>query len=72
VGHHGSKYSSGDAFLDEVAASTAVISVGKNNRYGHPTDEALGRLQAHGAKIYRTDMDGAVIFVSDGESFSLK
>jgi competence protein ComEC len=72
VGHHGSKYSSSNEFLDAVAATFAAISVGAHNRYGHPTNEALGRLQAHGAKIYRTDEDGTVIFVSNGEEFSLK
>lgn len=72
VGHHGSKYSSGNEFLDAVGAAFAAISVGAKNRYGHPTDEALGRLQAHGAKIYRTDEVGTVVFVSNGNEFNIK
>ncbi len=72
IGHHGSKYSSGNAFLDTVGAALAVVSAGEDNRYGHPTDEALGRVYAHGAKIYRTDVDGTVIFTSTGETFEIK
>ncbi len=71
VGHHGSKYSSSNAFLDMVAPLFAAISVGKN-RYGHPTEEALSRLAAHHIQTYRTDEFGTVIFVSDGESFIKK
>ncbi len=56
VGHHGSKYSSTDAFLAAVHPAKAYIEVGKNN-YGHPTQDALGRLQKSGAKIFRTDLD---------------
>ena len=66
VGHHGSKYSSGQAFLAAVKPVVAIISVGKN-RYGHPTQEALERLKAVGAKILRTDEAGDVEVVSDGE-----
>lgn len=59
VGHHGSKYSSGDALLSALGADTAVISVGYNN-YGHPTEETLERLAAYGYNVYRTDIDGRV------------
>ncbi|MGM9618319.1 MAG: DNA internalization-related competence protein ComEC/Rec2 [Oscillospiraceae bacterium] len=59
VGHHGSKYSSDEAFLDAVDAETAVISVGDNS-YGHPTEEALRRLAEQGMEIYRTDWQGDV------------
>lgn len=72
VGHHGSRYSSSNEFLDAVAPEFAAISVGARNRYGHPTEETLGRLAAHNIKTYRTDLNGAVVFVSDGVSFSLK
>ena len=57
VGHHGSAYSSTDAFLAAVQPKEAVIEVGKNN-YGHPTQSSMNRLLAAGAKIFRTDMDG--------------
>lgn len=66
VAHHGSKYSSASEFLRAVKPALAVISVGKNN-YGHPTKEALERLKGVGAKIMRTDQDGDVEVVSDGE-----
>ena len=67
VGHHGSKYSSSEEFLRAVKPALAVISVGKKNRYGHPTQEALERLQVVGARILRTDESGDIEIVSDGE-----
>ncbi len=69
VGHHGSRYSSSNAFLDAVGASTAVVSVGAKNRYGHPTEETLARLEAHRMEIDRTDLEGTLVFVSNGERF---
>lgn len=60
VGHHGSKYASTQAFLDKIRPTTAVISVGKGNRYGHPTQEALSRLTAVGAITRRTDLEGTI------------
>lgn len=71
VAHHGSKYSSSNAFLDMVAPLFAAISVGKN-RYGHPTSETLNRLNDHQIKTYRTDEFGTVVFVSDGNEFRIK
>lgn len=59
VAHHGSKYSSGNEFLAKVSPDAAVIGVGKNS-YGHPTSEAISRLQKAGALIYRTDLDGTI------------
>ena len=61
VGHHGSKYSTGNALLSAVMPEAAVISVGENS-YGHPSTEALSRLSAHGVMIYRTDTDGNISF----------
>ena len=60
VGHHGSKYSSSLDFLEAIRPEMAVISAGRANRYGHPTEETLGRLQHIGATIKRTDTDGDV------------
>ena len=60
VGHHGSKTSSGKEFIDEINPKYSVISVGKNNRYGHPNKEVLNNLQD--SKIYRTDQDGSIMF----------
>ena len=59
VGHHGSKRSTCDAWLDAIAPDAAIISVGYNN-YGHPTAETLERLQAHNIPIYRTDQMGDI------------
>jgi competence protein ComEC len=66
VAHHGSKTSTGEEFLKRIKPALAVISVGKNNRYGHPTDEVLERLTEVGAKILRTDLAGEIEVVSDG------
>jgi len=60
VGHHGSKTSSSKEFINEINPKYGVISVGKNNRYGHPNKEALDNLKD--SKIYRTDQDGSVMF----------
>jgi len=71
VAHHGSKYSTSDAFLSAVKSEIAVISVGAKNTYGHPTPEVLQRLEKSGIKVLRTDKDGDVDFVSDGENIKL-
>ena len=60
VGHHGSKTSSSESFIDEIQPKYSVISVGKNNRYGHPNKEVLENLQY--SKTYRTDQDGSIMF----------
>ena len=60
VGHHGSKTSSSKLFIDEVNPKNSIISVGKNNRYGHPNKEVLNNLD--NSKIYRTDKDGSIMF----------
>ncbi len=60
VGHHGSRYSTGEEFLGIVQPETAIISVGANNSYGHPTQETLERLAAAGCTVYRTDLQGNV------------
>ena len=66
VAHHGSRYSSSQEFLEVVRPKAAVISVGKNS-FGHPTKEVLKGLGAVGAKVWRTDNEGTVEIVSDGE-----
>ena len=60
VGHHGSKTSSGKEFINKINPKYSIISVGKNNRYGHPNKEVLNNLEK--SKIYRTDMDGSIMF----------
>jgi competence protein ComEC len=62
VGHHGSKYSTGANFLSKVFPREAIISVGKNNRYGHPTSEVLEFLKNRGIRILRTDESGDIIY----------
>ncbi|MED1469275.1 ComEC/Rec2 family competence protein [Bacillus salipaludis] len=72
VGHHGAKTSTSAAFLKAVKPSYAVISVGKNNNYGHPTSTVLNRLKAQKVKIYRTDLSGNIIFTTNGSTLSVK
>ena len=60
VGHHGSKTSSSKEFINEINPKYSIISVGKNNRYGHPNKEVLENLSK--SKIYRTDQDGSIMF----------
>lgn len=62
VGHHGSRTSTSLRFLEAVAPTQALISVGRDNRYGHPYPEVLDRLASIGAKILRTDLTGTMIF----------
>ena len=60
AGHHGSKTSSSKEFIDTINPKYSIISVGKNNRYGHPNKEALDNLED--SKIYRTDVEGSIMF----------
>ena len=70
VAHHGSRFSSTMEFLNKVDPQYAVISVGKNNCYGHPHEEVLERLKGIGAKILRTDQLGTVVVKSDGKTIT--
>lgn len=72
VAHHGSSYSSTDVFLDKVKPYYAVISVGKNNIYNHPSNKTLEKLNKRNIKVYRTDLDGTIVFISDGDNLSVK
>ena len=68
VAHHGSKNSTYEAFLQAVNPQIALISSGRNNRYGHPHEELLGRLADSGCIIYRTQLSGAVtVLVKNGK-----
>ncbi|MBW8773031.1 MAG: ComEC family DNA internalization-related competence protein, partial [Gemmatimonadetes bacterium] len=66
VGHHGSAGASGEAWLRELHPEVAVVSVGRGNRYHHPSPAALGRLLAAGAEVWRTDELGTVEVWTDG------
>jgi competence protein ComEC len=72
VGHHGSDTSSSEEFLDLVQPKIAVISVGAENDFGHPSRRILKRLERIGAEIFRTDLGGTVRIVSDGEKIYVK
>ena len=71
VGHHGSDTSTSYPFLREIMPEYAVISVGKGNSYGHPTEAVLSRLRDADVKVYRTDLQGDIIMSSDGENITV-
>ena len=70
VGHHGSKTSSSKKFIDEIEPKYSIISVGKNNRYGHPNNEVLNNIKD--SKIYRTDLDGSIMFKIKNDKFKIE
>jgi competence protein ComEC len=72
VGHHGSRTASSEPLLDAVGAGFAWISCGVDNRFKHPHPETVSKLQERGVRIYRTDIDGRVEAVSDGEGFAVQ
>ncbi len=72
VGHHGSRTSTAPEFLGSVAPKYAVISVGKNNKYGHPHRETISTLNQFGVSTLQTDQLGTIIFESDGQNISLE
>ena len=71
VGHHGSDTSTTYPFLREIMPEYAIISVGKGNSYGHPTDNNLSRLRDADVTVYRTDLNGDIWVTSDGQSVSI-
>lgn len=71
VPHHGSKTSSTAAFLAAVAPHTAVVSVGQANPFGHPAETVVDRYESDGINLLRTDRDGAITAVTDGQSISV-
>lgn len=72
VAHHGSRGSSSEAFLNVTEPEIAIISVGKDNTYNHPHEEALQRLENVDAKIYRTDESGTIYLKSNGFEVSIE
>ncbi|MDP2709278.1 MAG: ComEC/Rec2 family competence protein [bacterium] len=72
VGHHGSQYSSGQAFLARVGPGLAVIQAGRDNSFGHPSGRIIKRLERAGAAIFRTDLNGTIKIISDGINIKVK
>ena len=70
VGHHGSKTSSDKKFIDEIKPKYSIISVGKNDRYGHPNKEVLNNLKQ--STVYRTDQDGSIMFKINNNKFQIE
>lgn len=72
VAHHGAGASSSAAFLEAVSAQFAILSVAKDNRFGHPAPAVLERLSDTGCHIYRTDVHGTIELITDGEQVWIK
>ena len=72
IGHHGSSSSTSSGFLKRVNPSFAVISVGKDNPYNHPSETVLKRLENNNVKLYRTDINGNIIFTTDGDKIKIE
>ena len=70
VGHHGSKSSSAEKFIQAVSPEYGVISCGENNEYGHPHSVTLNTLRKEGVKVFRTDEQGSIVAVSDGKEIT--
>lgn len=68
LGHHGSDTSSTDAFLDAVNPKYAIAMVGEGNKYNHPNDSTLQKMEDRGVKLYRTDLNGTIVAKSDGQT----
>ncbi|MCL2321467.1 MAG: MBL fold metallo-hydrolase [Oscillospiraceae bacterium] len=71
VAHHGSKTSSSKEFLDAVNGKYAIIEVGLNNPYGHPSKTTIDELTSRGYKIYRTDLNGSIVVTSNGNTIKI-
>lgn len=71
VGHHGSDTSTSDAFLNKVDPTYAIISVGKDNSYGHPSDSVLAKLNNANINVFRTDIDSTTIITSNGNEIKV-
>lgn len=72
VSHHGSKYSTTDAFVKATKPKISVVSVGRKNRYGHPADEVIDRLKRYGSQVYRTDQHGGVEIDIDRDEYKVE
>jgi competence protein ComEC len=71
VGHHGSKTSTSDYLLNKIYPDVSIISVGKDNSYGHPSIITLNKLAKSHSEIYRTDVNGDITITTDGNDYSV-
>jgi competence protein ComEC len=71
AGHHGSRYSSSEEFLDEIHPGAIVCSCGYDNQFGFPAPEVIERCAERNIPMYRTDLQGAVHAVSDGQKWTI-
>ena len=71
IGHHGSKTSTNETYLNEVDPDFAIISCGSDNSYGHPNKNILNKLEDHGITTYVTALDGNIVATSDGKNISI-
>ena len=72
VAHHGSKTSSIKEFINAVSTKYAVIGVGKDNKFGHPSEKTLKTLNDKNVKIYRTDISGEIMIITDGNKVRIE
>lgn len=71
LGHHGSSSSNIQSYIDAVNPTYAVITCGEDNKYGHPHEEIMSLMEEKKISTYRTDIDGDIVIISDGEHISL-
>ena len=72
VGHHGSRTSTSEDFIEQTKPEVAVISLGEGNSYGHPHKETMDLLNEYNVIIYRTDTQGTIHITSDGENYNIE
>jgi competence protein ComEC len=72
VAHHGSRTSTSEALVDAFRPALALVSVGRGNLFQHPSPEVIARLRSAGARLFRTDRDGAVIVETDGQRVDVR
>ena len=71
AGHHGSKAGVADGFSERVGAQAVLISAGANNRYGHPSKEAIEEFESAGMAVFRTDEQGDAVCRFEGDRISV-
>ncbi len=72
VGHHGDSNGSTSSFLEQIDPEVAIVSVGMDNKYSKPHDDAVLRINSSGAKVLRTDLHGHITFETDGTTYSIR